>query len=39
MIFAMFLDWTEVKNQSIVLVDWVLVGLAVNSALGVSTIA
>jgi len=39
MIFAMFLDWTGVKNQSIELVDWVLVELAVGSVHGVSAIA
>ncbi len=39
MIFAMFLDWTGVKDQSIELVDRVLDGLVVaHFALGASTI-
>jgi hypothetical protein len=38
MIFAMFLDWTGVKDLSIVLVEQALVGLVVDSVHGVSTI-
>ena len=34
-----FPDWSGVRYQSIVMVDWVLVELVVDSVHGVSTIA